>query len=1086
MLHNLMRRGRPAAFALGAALLSASARSQVTYTYSFPQIPPTIVAQWDGSTAPTGGDPTFDAPLISYNDDPLNSILPPTALISGVGQSQTLYRFQNFTVANPGVYTVTLKGTLTNNSALQGIIYRNSFNPASPLTNVVQQIPGVSTGTPRVVSVNLAAGNYVLVVTGGNNGAAGAFTATLTQISTPFYNATGTTLPPGSSPQFNRPVANGNLPPVTAAYGSNYSYQSDAFTVPSDGAYQIYSDQTSPNLYQGQISLYQNSFNPATPLENCLLVSGYSTLFGSPKGSSRLIANLKAGTQYYLVTSNLANGVNVANNYTNTINPLTTAPLDSWSGTTVGAPTFNRPGQPAAGVNSLTPTALSGVNAVYDAHTFTATADGTVTVTSTCAAPASWNNYVVIYEGVFDPSHPLTNVLYAADGGYNSVVTPTSYITQGQFNSVVAITFGASAGHAYTIVTTGNTTTSAGSYTGSVTQAQAPDAGTAVATLSGSLTPGSGGNTFQKPYQAATATTAPTQVSATLIPYSSDPITITTEGDYTIVDSATVPAFWGLYFILYKDAFDYTHPLNNIYQDPNSKVYAILGSDNQKAALAVHLTTGTYYAVTSGFGSLAYGDYTLSVQQNVANATPVLYSNTLNAGTGTLFTRPLVGTPPTGFSTSTTAKSDYYDAKTFTVPTTGAYNIDVVSNPTGRDIYGKWDDFVVLYQGAFDPASLTNAIASNDTIHLFGPDAGLRNVNLTAGTTYTLVTTGSSYSQFGSYHASVYSGGGDYPPAIPDNNATGLSATNTISDTFTALGLNSVTITGLYHPHAGDLLATLSHGGVTIELIDRVGRATTTTTGSSALLFGDYTFAPGGSDLGAAATAATSGGIDATLPYAPYLNGTPGQSSTLTGDFAAFNGKSVSGPWTLTVADRNPVYVGYFSGFSFNVTPSTAAVTGNIALEGVNDLSAVSPYAPLGTFHLSFRAPGATTELRGYDVALNPTVGSAFGSFSLPNIPTGTYDVLIKGKKNLAVLQSNVVVSGTSVLLADATLPAGDANNDNFCDTSDFGLLVGAYGADGSVTGSGYDPAEDFNFDGFVDTSDFGLLVGNYGAQGAI
>ena len=63
-------------------------------------------------------------------------------------------------------------------------------------------------------------------------------------------------------------------------------------------------------------------------------------------------------------------------------------------------------------------------------------------------------------------------------------------------------------------------------------------------------------------------------------------------------------------------------------------------------------------------------------------------------------------------------------------------------------------------------------------------------------------------------------------------------------------------------------------------------------------------------------------------------------------------------------------------------------------------------------------------------------------------------------------------------------LKAGDANGDNAVDTSDFGLLVGAYGSSIKVPGSGYDPAEDFNCDGSVDTTDFGLLVGNYGGIG--
>ena len=64
-------------------------------------------------------------------------------------------------------------------------------------------------------------------------------------------------------------------------------------------------------------------------------------------------------------------------------------------------------------------------------------------------------------------------------------------------------------------------------------------------------------------------------------------------------------------------------------------------------------------------------------------------------------------------------------------------------------------------------------------------------------------------------------------------------------------------------------------------------------------------------------------------------------------------------------------------------------------------------------------------------------------------------------------------------------LRGGDANDDNFSDTTDFGLLVGCYGTSASVPGSGYDSNCDFNCDGFVDTTDFGILVGNYAAEGS-
>ena len=105
------------------------------------------------------------------------------------------------------------------------------------------------------------------------------------------------------------------------------------------------------------------------------------------------------------------------------------------------------------------------------------------------------------------------------------------------------------------------------------------------------------------------------------------------------------------------------------------------------------------------------------------------------------------------------------------------------------------------------------------------------------------------------------------------------------------------------------------------------------------------------------------------------------------------------------------------------------------------------------------------------------------GSFTLSGVLTQNYTLWIKGAKWLARVIAADASSGSASGLA-ALLPAGDANDDNSVDTSDFGILVGAYNGDASVPGSGYDAAADFNCDGVVDTTDFGLLVGNYNAVG--
>ena len=161
-----------------------------------------------------------------------------------------------------------------------------------------------------------------------------------------------------------------------------------------------------------------------------------------------------------------------------------------------------------------------------------------------------------------------------------------------------------------------------------------------------------------------------------------------------------------------------------------------------------------------------------------------------------------------------------------------------------------------------------------------------------------------------------------------------------------------------------------------------------------------------------------------------------------------------------------------------------AVVMGNIALDAVNDLSATDPAAPLGNIAIQFRVPNTMTVVNSGSVTLTTAAGSANGHFDIGGLPAGTYDVWIKGGKNLAVLTPNVAVSGTTIALPDSLLGAGDSDNNNTVDVLDFGNLVNAYGSKASDPNSGYDPNVDFDFNGAVDVLDFGDLVNNYGTVG--
>ena len=171
----------------------------------------------------------------------------------------------------------------------------------------------------------------------------------------------------------------------------------------------------------------------------------------------------------------------------------------------------------------------------------------------------------------------------------------------------------------------------------------------------------------------------------------------------------------------------------------------------------------------------------------------------------------------------------------------------------------------------------------------------------------------------------------------------------------------------------------------------------------------------------------------------------------------------------------------------------SVGVVGTVAGGGNHTLLLQAAYASVsGT--LSFEQIASTSNNQNVTFLLVPADGSAritrlvsvpaSGAFTISGVPQNNYTVWIKGTKYLAASGAADASVG-SVSGLTALLGAGDANNDNSVDTSDFGVLVGAYNGDVTVPGSGYDETADFNGDGVIDTTDFGLLVGQYNNVGA-
>jgi len=109
-------------------------------------------------------------------------------------------------------------------------------------------------------------------------------------------------------PTWTRPFAN-----CTGASGLGpFRLHQQSFNVTVTGAYTLSSVQTG---FDGYIFVYQNAFNAATPLVNCVLGNDD----GAGIGSSTLTTNLTAGTTYIYVTTGFDGSVPDEGPFTNTI-----------------------------------------------------------------------------------------------------------------------------------------------------------------------------------------------------------------------------------------------------------------------------------------------------------------------------------------------------------------------------------------------------------------------------------------------------------------------------------------------------------------------------------------------------------------------------------------------------------------------------------------------------------------------------------------------------------------------------------------------------------------------------------------------
>jgi photosystem II stability/assembly factor-like uncharacterized protein len=143
-------------------------------------------------------------------------------------------------------------------------------------------------------------------------------------------------------------------------------------------------------------------------------------------------------------------------------------------------------------------------------------------------------------------------------------------------------------------------------------------------------------------------------------------------------------------------------------------------------------------------------------------------------------------------------------------------------------------------------------------------------------------------------------------------------------------------------------------------------------------------------------------------------------------------------------------------------------------VSGTVNLQGLSASAPSQQVTIQFRPSSGTAFSRTVTLA-------ADGSFTCSNIPSGSYNLAIKGSKWLQKVVAADATSG-NVSGITVTLPAGDINNDNAVSVADYSIWRGAFG---STPGSAnWDPRADVNCDGAVTVADYALWKGNYPSTG--
>src|SRR5207253_3867496 len=107
---------------------------------------------------------------------------------------------------------------------------------------------------------------------------------------------------------------------------------------------------------------------------------------------------------------------------------------------------------------------------------------------------------------------------------------------------------------------------------------------------------------------------------------------------------------------------------------------------------------------------------------------------------------------------------------------------------------------------------------------------------------------------------------------------------------------------------------------------------------------------------------------------------------------------------------------------------------------------------------------------------------SGFFTVSVSGLANGTYNWRTKGPQYLANAGTVNLTGAATTSLEIGFMRAGDCNDDNVVNVTDFGILRSTFGK--TLGDPGYDGRADFTGDNTVNVTDFSILRSNFGVAG--